>query len=467
MTTTTRASRTRLGRSIARPLAPSQANVSTNASPREDTFTSSSSARTADAGDKPLPHVGHPTVPQRSLSHAPKTTLVDARLAALRTYESKRVTHIELDHKALAGNVAGIRAKVGASTQICAVVKANAYGHGAVEVARVALASGADRLAVATVAEAVELRRAGIDAPILVLGYTSPAEARDIVALDVTATVSSVEAARALADEAKALGTTAKVHVKVNTGMNRLGVSPADAPALVEELAKLKSLDVEGIFTHFHSSDSDVASTRAQLRAFTDVLDVLDKKGLRPRIAHAANSDAVLTLEESHLDMVRPGTALYGMVPGFGKKVLSWKTSVAHVNPLKAAETVSYGATWTAPDARTVAVIPVGWADGLAAGAGHFREVLVGGVRCPIVGSITMDQAMVDVTALEPKGGVKVGDEVVLLGAQKREAITVEEAARWLGDVHPVVVTTNIRQRSPSSTLAAASSFDGWSFRRS
>lgn len=390
-------------------------------------------------------------------------SLVEARLEALRTWEPKRVTHLELDHAALLGNVAALRARVGPKTALCAVVKANAYGHGAVEVARVALAGGADRLAVATVSEAVELRRAGIDAPILILGYTAPEEADAIVACELTATVMSVEGAQALADAARKLGVSARVHVKVNTGMNRLGVRPADAPALVATLKGMRGLDVEGIFTHFHSADCDAKATREQLDAFLGVLGELERRGLRPRVAHAAASDALLSLPEAHLDMVRPGTALYGMVPGFGQKVLSWKTRIAHVNELKAGETVSYGATWTAPDARRVAVIPVGWADGLAAGANRFREVLIGGQRCPLVGSLTMDQAMVDITALPVAA---VGDEVVLLGAQGAASITVEEAARWLGDVHPVVVTTNLRPRSPSTTLALTEQLEGWRFAR-
>jgi alanine racemase len=392
-------------------------------------------------------------------------SLVDARLDVLRTYGSQRATHVELDHKALQGNVGAVRAKVGARTEICAVVKGNAYGHGAVDVARTVLAAGADRLAVATVAEAVELRRAGIDAPVLVLGATTPAEAEAIVACDITATVTNAETALALATAARKLGSTARVHLKVNTGMNRLGVRPDEAPALLERLRAMKGVHVEGIFTHFHSADVDLAVTRAQLASFTALLETLTARGLRPKIAHAAASDALLALPESHLDMVRPGTALYGMVPGVGQKVLSWKTSIAHVNELKAGETVSYGATWTAPDARRVAVIPVGWSDGLQAGASRFKEVLVGGVRCPIVGSITMDQAMVDVTAV-PNAGV--GDEVVLIGGQgrgrRRVETTVEEAAKWLGDVHPVNVTTNIRRVPvvPSDSAALAT----WTFAR-
>lgn len=414
---------------------------------------------TTAAGVKPLPP--RTTTPPTMARGTVSRTLLDARVAALASYQPRRVTHVELDHRALLGNVAAVRAKVGSRPAICAVVKANGYGHGAVEVARVALAGGADRLAVATVSEAVELRRAGIDAPILILGYTAPEEADAMVACDLTATVMSIESARALADAARRLGATARVHVKVNTGMNRLGVRPEDARAFVEQLAGMRGLDVEGIFTHFHSADCDAKATRAQLDAFLGVLEDLEERGLRPKIAHAAASDALLSLPEAHLDMVRPGTALFGMVPGFGAKVLSWKTQVAHVNQLEAGETVSYGATWTAPDRRNIAVIPVGWADGLAAGAARFREVLIGGQRCPIVGSLTMDQAMVDVTALAE---VKLGDEVVLLGAQGAAAISVEDAARWLGDVHPVVVTTNIRPRSPSTTLAATESMDGWRF---
>lgn len=367
-----------------------------------------------------------------------------------RAYVSRRVTYLELDHQALAGNVRAIRDRVGEAA-LCAVVKANAYGHGAVEVAKVALSQGASRLAVATVSEGVELRQAGISAPILVLGFTAPEEAEDLVRFELAATVISEESVAALDAAAQRQGKQALVHLKVNTGMNRLGVEPSEAVGLVEALSRFRSCALEGIFTHFHSADSDREATLAQLRAFQGVISQLEEKGLRPPLVHAANSDATLNYPQSHFDLVRVGTALYGLQAGF-KPVLSWKSSVAHLNHLEPGETVSYGATYTAQGEREIAVVPVGWADGLAAGAGKWKELLVHGKRAPIVGAITMDQCMVDVTGLGP---VKVGDPVVMLGAQGEEEITAEDANRWLGHSHPVAVTTNIRPRSPSRTLEA------------
>jgi alanine racemase len=371
-----------------------------------------------------------------------------ARLAA--AYVSRRATTIALDHAALGRNLAALKQHVGGSA-ICAVLKANGYGHGAVEVAQVARAAGVSRFAVATVAEGVELRAAGITDPILILGYTTPEEAEDVVRFDLTATVMTEAAARGLSQAAIAQGKTAQVHVKVNTGMNRLGVPPQDAPRLVAALEALPSLEVEGIFTHFGAAGSDAKATAAQLSSFESVVSALEQQGLRPKIVHAANSDAALTLPASRFDMVRVGTAIYGLQSGFGERVLSWQTQVANVAQVPAGGTVGYDAAYTAAAPRTIATIAVGWADGLAASGSKWKEVLVNGRRAPVV-AVTMDQAMIDVSDVGP---VQTGAPVVLIGTQGKEAITANEAAGWLGEGHPVNVVTRISRRSPSSTAAS------------
>jgi alanine racemase len=232
-----------------------------------------------------------------------------------------------------------------------------------------------DRLAVASLNEALELRAGGIHAPILVLGYTPGALAQDAVSQEVTLTLFDVESAAATDAAARALGKRARVHLKVNTGMNRLGVAPAEAPKVLAALGEMAALEVEGIFTHFATSDTDRDFADEQFRCFAALLEQLDQAGLRPRIAHAANSAATLTMPHTHLDMVRCGIILYGLdpdvegtpLPPTFTPVLRWKAQVAQVARLQPGDAVSYGREFVAPQPMTVATIPVGYADGSAA----------------------------------------------------------------------------------------------------
>ncbi|HLY30702.1 MAG TPA: alanine racemase, partial [Ktedonobacterales bacterium] len=359
-----------------------------------------------------------------------------------------RPTWLEIDLSAIGGNTRQMKSLVGPDVAVLVSMKADAYGHGALRVARTVLNNGADWLGVATLSEAQPLRAAGITAPILVFGYLPPWQARDAVRLDLRATVYDLASARALAEAAHEQGTQARIHVKIDTGMARLGIRWEDTPAIVaffQELHALDGLLVEGVFTHFATADSaDQTYARRQLDRFRQVLAALDAAGLRPPITHAANSAATLTLPETRFDLVRPGIAIYGLAPsvdvplpdGF-RPALAFKTQVAQVKDIPAGEGISYGATYVTTRPTRIAVLPVGYADGFRRGPTNWGEVLVRGRRAPILGRVCMDQCMVDVTHIP---GVEQGDEVVLIGRQGDDELTADEVAARLGTISYEVV---------------------------
>ena len=356
-----------------------------------------------------------------------------------------RPTWVEVTLEAIAHNVQRIVEMVGPEVIVMAVLKADGYGHGAIRVARTALNNGARYLGVASINEGAALRRAGITAPILVLGYTPAWQARELVLNGLSATVFNLDVARALSRAAADLGGRVPTHVKVDTGMGRLGLLPDEVLPFVQELQRLPNLVLEGIFTHFSVADSDPEFTRWQLDRFQQVLGKLVEAGIRPPLAHAANSAAVLTLPESHLDMVRPGIALYGLHPSPQvrcpqdfRPALRFKTQVAQVKTLSPGSYVGYGNTYQTSGEQRIAVIPVGYADGFRRAPRHWGEVLVRGQRAPIVGRVSMDQTMIDVTAIP---GVRQGDEVVLIGEQGDEQITAEQVAERLGTISYEVVS--------------------------
>jgi alanine racemase len=355
-----------------------------------------------------------------------------------------RPTFVEIDLGAIAANVRAIRDAVGPRVKIMPAVKADGYGHGAIPVSRAALSAGADMPGVASVEEAVELRDAGIRAPILVLGCSAPDSAPEIVELAVAATVCDLRFARELAAEAARRNKIAQVHVKVDTGMGRLGVAPEDAVELVTSLSLLPSLKLEGVFTHFPSADeSDRSFTEEQIRIFKGLLRELDDRGTRPTFAHAANSGAILDYPESYFDMVRPGIAIYGLYPSPDvtksiplRPALTLRTRIVFLKELPPGKTVSYGRTFTTRRRTKVATIPVGYADGYSRLFSNRGEVAVKGHRAPVIGRVCMDQTMIDVTDVP---GVGVADEVVLLGGGF-EYLAVERAAETLGTIpHDVV----------------------------
>lgn len=356
-----------------------------------------------------------------------------------------RPTWLEVDLEAIAHNVRRIVELIEPRAQLLAVLKADAYGHGMIRVARTALNNGARYVGVASINEGALLRRFGIDAPMLVLGYTPAWQARELVLNGLSATIFSRDVARALSRAARDLNRSVPVHIKVDTGMGRLGLLPDETLPFIHKVLTLPNLVLEGIFTHLSVADADVEYTRWQMGRFRRILDTLAQDGIEPPLIHAANSAAILTLPESHFNMVRLGIAMYGLHPSPQvrcppdfRPALSFKTQVAQVKTLPPGSYVSYGNTYQTSGEQRIAVIPVGYADGFRRAPRHWGEVLVRGERAPIVGRVCMDQTMIDVSAIPD---VRQGDEVVLIGVQEDESITAEEVAERLGTINYEVVS--------------------------
>jgi alanine racemase len=356
------------------------------------------------------------------------------------------LTWAEVDLDAIAHNAHGLKERAGKETELMAVVKANAYGHGAVPVAKTALENGASRLAVNRALEGVELRQAGITAPILILGYSLPSEAEVIVRWDLTPTVTTVEGALALSAMSVQQGKVTLIHVKVDTGMGRFGLLPDEVVAFVRRIAKLPGLKLEGLFTHFAIADlADKTYTRRQFGLYMRVVKQLKETGFTIPLKHVANSATDLDLPEMHLDMVRCGIALYGLRPSDEvepaiplRPAMALKSRVARVRTLPPGSSISYGCTHTTTRPTPVALVPVGYGDGYHRLLSNKGAVLIGGKRAPIVGRVCMDQFVVDVTGIE---GVRQDDEVVVFGCQGEEEISAEEVAALAGTINYEVVT--------------------------
>jgi alanine racemase len=331
-----------------------------------------------------------------------------------------------------------VRAVKPPEAELMAVVKATAYGHGDVPVARAALEAGATWLGVALVEEGLRLHDAEIEAPTLVLTEFPRGAEKEALAAGLTPTLYTDEGLGSMAEASGALGRPIPVHVKVDTGMHRVGLAPELAPDFC--LRALESgLDLEGLWTHLAVAEQpDDPSVRLQLDAFGEVLAELAKAGIRPRYRHAANSAATIAWPESHLDLVRVGIALYGIIPGPAlegradlRPAMSLRSQVTMVKRVAAGEGVSYGLRYRLERESTVATVPVGYADGYHRAASGRAEVLIRGHRYPVAGTVTMDQITVD-CADDP---VEPGDEVVLFGRQGEEEIRVEELADWAGTI--------------------------------
>lgn len=348
----------------------------------------------------------------------------------------------EIDLAAIANNIKEIRRVVTRPTQIMAVVKANAYGHGAVEVSRVALEHGASWLGVAIFEEAEELRQAGIQAPILILGYSPADEAEAIVSLGLSQAVWTRSQAEALSRAAVKLGRPAKIHIKLDTGMGRIGFLPtAEAVKEIERIASLPGIAIEGTFTHFSSADDeDKTFTQEQLQRFHQMLEAIRSRGVEVGLRHAASSAAILTMPETHLDLVRLGVSLYGHFPSPATRrndvtllpAMSFKTQIVHLKELPAGWPVSYGRTYYTSKPALVATLPVGYADGYFRSFSNCGEVIIRGRRCPVIGRVCMDQIMVDATSCPQ---ARVGDEAVLFGRQGKTVLSTEELAERIGTI--------------------------------
>jgi alanine racemase len=352
----------------------------------------------------------------------------------------------EVDLDAIAHNVTAIKRHVGDRTMVMAVVKANAYGHGAEPVARAALESGASWLAVNRLSEGVALRRAGIDAPILVMAYTPPAGATTAVAHDLRLTVTSISLAEALSSAATRAGKDLPFHVKIDTGMGRFGLLPDEVLSFARALGQLPNLELEGLFTHFAVADlADKDYTRQQFAIYLDIIAALEREGIRVPIRHVANSAATLDLPEMHLDAVRPGIAIYGLRPSITvepalplRPALTLKSRVGRVRTLPAGSSISYGRTFVTERPTPVALVPVGYGDGYLRLNSNRGAVLIHGQRAPIRGRVCMDQFVVDISDID---GVQPDDEVVLIGRQGEDVLSAEEVAAWAETINYEVVT--------------------------
>ena len=366
----------------------------------------------------------------------------------------------EVDLEAIAHNVRELRRITDPGADLMAVVKANAYGHGVIEVTRKALENGADSMGIARIEEGIELRKAGFNESVLIFGYTPPVLAHKLIEFDLTQTVLSYNTAQALSDIAVSFNKQIKTHLKVDTGMGRLGLLPdyrqppvteqnliGNAIREVKSISSLAGLELEGVYTHFATADStDKTYAGKQLEIFLDFLSKLRRAGINPPLCHAANSAAIIDMPETHLDMVRAGIAIYGLYPSDEvnkrrialKPAMTLKSKIIHLKRVPPGFNVSYGSIYQTPKSTTIASIPVGYADGfnrLLSSRGH---MLVRGRRAPIVGRVCMDQTMLDVGHIPD---VNLEDEVVIYGRQGDESITVDEIAASLNTINYEIVS--------------------------
>lgn len=362
----------------------------------------------------------------------------------------------EVDLDALRENLAWIRHRVGPGVKIITVVKADAYGHGLKPIAALLMQSGTDIFGVANLAEARAIRSVGRGWPILMLGACLPEEVETAVRDGVMPSLSSLEEAQRVSQTAVKMNKTAQVQIKVDTGMGRLGVPADEACELIQQVKRLPNLVIQGLYTHFSSAEDDAEFTRQQTGQFERLLAELAAAQISIPLVHFNNSGALL-FERDHLhNAVRPGLLVYGIFPpgrrqvpedwkNLVRPVLSWKCRVSFVKAISQGKTLSYGRTFTAPQPMRVATLTAGYGDGYLRAGSNRAQVLIHGRRCPVVGRVTMDQMIADVSAVPD---LAVGDEAVLIGVQENQCITATELAEWFGTI-PWEVLTNITYRVP------------------
>ena len=370
-----------------------------------------------------------------------------------------RPTYAEVDLAAIRDNLRTLRERVAPGVKILGVVKANAYGHGAVEVARTLAAAGIDMLGVALVEEGVELRSEGVEAPILVMGLLPADDVAGALEFDLIPTVDGPASAAEVEARAAELNCTVAVHLKIDTGMNRLGVRAEEAAEAAAAIGRMEHLTLEGAYTHFACADRAADKTSSeQLARFAAALDAMRGVGVRPPLVHAANSSAVLTLPESHFAMVRPGLALYGIHPcpygpAAGKAAegaplrpaLALKTRVACLKRVRTGEGVSYGHRWRARRESVIGVLPIGYADGYPRAVSDGATALAAGRLVPVAGTVCMDATMVDLTDVAE---ARPGLEVTLIEAASASPLSVAALAALAGTI-PYEILTVLGKRVP------------------
>ncbi|WP_195972928.1 alanine racemase [Clostridium thermobutyricum] len=347
----------------------------------------------------------------------------------------------EVDLKAIENNIKEIK-RVAKDKEIIAVVKADAYGHGALDVVPVLLKNGADRLAVAVITEAIELREAGINVPILILGYTPISFADDIINYDIEQTVFDLNYAKELSKAALRLGKKAKIHISLDTGMGRIGFIPNEESInAIEEISKLDGIEITGMFTHFSTADeADKNYTREQFEKYKWTVDQLEKRDINVGIKHVANSATIIDLEEYYYDAIRPGIILYGYYPSNEvnkekikiRPALTLKSHVIHLKEVKEGTYISYGRKYVTKGIEKIATLPIGYADGYTRLLSGKVKVIINNKLVPVVGRICMDQCMVNVSELD---SVKVGDEVILLGETENCKYNADDIAKEIDTI--------------------------------
>ena len=358
-----------------------------------------------------------------------------------------RPTYVEVNLDNLAHNYSEIRRIVRKETQVMPVIKANGYGHGAVELAKLYSSLGVNRFAVSLLNEAIELRRAGIDKPILVLNFTPDFQMSDVAANDLTQAIYRYEDAVALSEAAAAMDKKLKIHIKLDTGMSRIGFLPSDdSIENVLKISQLPNLEIEGIFTHFAKSDeADKSFTRLQFDRFMRMVESIEEKGLTIPLKHVSNSAAIIDLPEYNLDIVRPGIILYGYYPSDDVKkeridlrpAMTLRTIVSNIKTLPADTGISYNHVYRTPAEARIATVPIGYADGYPRTLTGKGQVYIAGKRVTINPRICMDQMMFDVTGLRD---VNVGDEVIYFGYGNRDWPSVDEVAKTFGTINYEIV---------------------------
>jgi len=358
-----------------------------------------------------------------------------------------RPTICGIDHEALRSNLRQIRDKVGSRVKILCMVKANGYGHGATEISQTLARAGADAFGVATLEEAVQLREAGIQAPLIVLAGVFPAQLDTFVEYKLTPVVHDLISLKALDRESSRRQVELGVHLKIDTGMGRLGFLAAEADQWIAAIKQAESLHIQGVFSHFSHAESVQGDyTQKQLEIFKRVLGQLRSAGVIPDLVHLANSAATITLPAAYFDMVRPGLMLYGVYPSPNMKeqinlkpALSWKTKILQLKNVPSGTSVSYGQTYVTERESLIATLPIGYADGYPRFLSNRGEALVRGQRARIAGRVCMDLTMIDVTDIR---NVRQGDEVVLLGRQGGAEISADEIAAWANTISYEILTS-------------------------
>ncbi len=353
-----------------------------------------------------------------------------------------RPTWAEIDLNSLSRNLSLVKRIVGRGVRILVTVKADAYGHGIVFVSKKLIEKGVDFLGVASIDEGIRLREAGIRCSILVLGAILPEQVKPVIKYNLTQTLFDLDVAKKLSENASFHHKRAKVHIKIDTGMGRLGVNYNEAVKLISDISKLKNIEIEGIFTHFPKADIDKDFTNKQISIFERLKKELDELGIAIKYAHAANSMGVIGYKQSYFNLVRPGLIIYGLSPNRNsqlplKPVISLKSKIVSIKEFPKGQGISYSHTFVTKRESRIAVLPIGYGDGYPRGLSNKAYVLIRNKKAPIVGTVCMDQIMLDVTGIK---GAKIQDEVILIGKDRYNEINADDLARLIDTISYEIV---------------------------